>query len=60
MTTIQILKEIEKLPLNKRILIAERTLKSIRENDSKSMMKVAADALLDNYINDPALNEFYY
>jgi hypothetical protein len=58
MNASQIIKEIERLPLNKRMIIVERTIKSIRENKNKSKLKIGADALLTDYVNDPELTVF--
>ena len=58
MNASQIIKEIERLPLNKRMIIVERTIKSIRENENKSKLKIGADALLIDYVNDTELTIF--
>jgi hypothetical protein len=58
MNASQIIKEIERLPLNKRMIIVERTIKSIRENKNKSKLKIGADSLMADYVNDPELTLF--
>lgn len=56
MKTKDIILEIEKLPVNRRLLIAEQILKSIRSRGK--MMEDAADILEDEYINNDDLTAF--
>ena len=42
MGTHEIIKEIERLPMSKKILVIERTLKSMRENDIQNQNKLPA------------------
>ncbi|MHC1777827.1 MAG: hypothetical protein AB9834_20680 [Lentimicrobium sp.] len=58
METREIIKAIKKLPINKRLLVIESALKSIRENESRKKMVKAADLLLSDYINDVELTSF--
>ncbi len=58
MRTKEIIQEIQRLPINKRILIAERTLKSIRTDSTTDKMKKAAELLEKNYQTDAKLTEF--
>ena len=58
METREIIKEISRLPVNKRMLIVERTLKSIIESENKNSMAIAVNALLDDYRNDKELTVF--
>lgn len=58
MGTAEILKEIKKLPINKRMLVVEQTLKSIREKEAKEKMTLAVDTLLDDYKYDKDLIAF--
>ena len=58
METQEILKVIKKLPVNKQMFIIEKTLKSIRVNDTKKKMKDAADAMYSEYTGNPELTEF--
>ena len=58
METNEIIREIRKLPVNKRMLIIERTLKSIRESETHKKMEIAVDILLDDYLNDKELTVF--
>jgi len=55
METAEILREIKMLPLDKRLIIVELTLKSIREAESKKRMKRAAEALFIDYADDKEL-----
>ena len=58
MRTSLIIKEIERLPIQKRMIVVEKTIKSIREADLKVQMKLAADKLYEDYNNDKELTAF--
>ena len=58
MRTNEILKELQRLPLQKRIYVIEKTINSIRKQEESSQMKKAAKALYSDYKNDPILTEF--
>jgi len=58
MGTNEILKEIKKLPLQKQILILEKTLKNIREEELNVNMKKAVEILKNDYKRDNTLTEF--
>ena len=58
MTTTTIIKEINRLPLSKRMLIIEKTLKSIRATSIKDSMTIAAIKLQDLYKQDKELTAF--
>ena len=58
MRTSQIIKEIERLPIQKKMIVVEKTIKSIREADLKVQMKVASDKLYEDYKNDTELTAF--
>ena len=58
METQEIIKAIQKLPVNKQMLIIEKTLKIIREGDTRKRMADAADALYDDYYSNKELTEF--
>lgn len=58
MRTTELIKEIEKLPVEKRIFVIEKTLQSIRKNDKNSQMKKAAEMLYADYTTDPELTVF--
>ena len=58
MRTIDIIKEITRLPINRRIFIVERTLKSIREKEDKNKIEKAVNSLFNDYSTDKKLTEF--
>jgi len=58
MQTAEIIKEIERLPLSKRILIAEKTIHSMRKNKDNKAMSDAAEKLYFEYKNDNELTAF--
>lgn len=57
MTTENLIRELDKLPLTEKLLVIERTLKSIRTERQKSL-KAAVDGLYDDYKNDKELTVF--
>lgn len=57
MTTENIIRELDKLPLTDKLLVIERTLKSIRTERQKSL-KIAVDSLYDDYKEDKELTVF--
>ena len=58
METKEIIREIKKLPVSKRIIIIEQTLKMIRENETDKRLENAANALLPDYKNNEELTAF--
>ena len=54
MGTTELIKEIKRLPIDKRLKIVEQTLKSIRESETKQLEK-ASDALYTDDIADKEL-----
>jgi hypothetical protein len=58
MRSSELIREIKKLPLSKRIYVIEEAIHSIREQEEKKRMEKAADILLDDYKNDNELIEF--
>ena len=58
MRTNDIIKEIQKLPVSKRIYVVEKTIHSIRTQDDKNIMEKAADALYSDYKSDTELTAF--
>jgi len=58
METKEIIKEIKKLPVAKRMLIVEHTLKTIRESETRKGMVQATETLYDDYRNDKDLTAF--
>ncbi len=55
MRTNDIIKEIQRLPISKRIYVIEKTIHSIRTQDDKKVMEKAADALYADYRTDNEL-----
>jgi hypothetical protein len=58
MKTKELIKEIQKLPVRKRIYVLERSMHLLRKQEEKSQMKKAAEALLDDYLTDKELTVF--
>lgn len=58
MNTNEILKEIDRLPIRKRIYLIEKMLQSIRKKEEFSLMETAAEILYSNYKNDTELSVF--
>ncbi|OFX19950.1 MAG: hypothetical protein A2033_19080 [Bacteroidetes bacterium GWA2_31_9] len=58
MTTLDIIKEIQGLPLQKRIYIIEKAIQSIRKQEDKNQLEAASKALYLDYLNDKELTAF--
>ncbi len=58
MRTNEIIKEIQRLPISKRIYVVEKTIHSIRSQDDKNSMTKAANALYADYSTDSDLTAF--
>lgn len=58
MTTNEIIKEIQKLPIQRRIYVIEKAIRSIRKLEEKNQLKEAANALLNDYKADKELTAF--
>ena len=58
MRTNEIIREIKRLPISKRIYVVEKTMHSIRTNEDKNVMKKAADVLYSDYKTDKELTTF--
>jgi hypothetical protein len=58
MQTVDLIKAIDRLPLDKRFFIVEHTLKSIKKEEFSSKMLHAADALYKDYASDKELTAF--
>ncbi|GAA3967144.1 hypothetical protein [Hymenobacter antarcticus] len=57
MTTALIIREISKLPWTERLLVVEKTLRSIRQDKQRSLAQ-AVDALYQDYAADADLTAF--
>jgi hypothetical protein len=55
MGPLEILKEIKRLPVDKRLIIVEQTLKSIREAENRKQLETAAETLYADYATDKEL-----
>lgn len=58
MNTSEIIKEIEKLPLSKKVFVIEKAIQSIRKDEEYSKMENAASVLLSDYESDYNLTAF--
>jgi hypothetical protein len=58
MQTIDIIHEIQRLPLTKKFYVVEETIKSIKKEEMNQQMELAANELYDDYINDKELTAF--
>ena len=58
MRTNQILQEIERLPIQSRMWIIEKTLKKIREIGNRNKMEFAAEELYEDYEKNHELTVF--
>ncbi len=56
--TTDILKEIEDLPIQDRILVIEKALKSLKKEGNKRELRRAARELLEDYKTDKDLTSF--
>ena len=54
----ELIKEIQKLPINERIYVIERSMHLIRKQEEEEQMKKAAEALLQDYLTDKELTVF--
>ncbi len=53
-----IVREINRLPLNKKFYVIEETIKSIKNEENKNQLEFAANALYSDYTNDKELTAF--
>jgi len=58
MKTKELIKEIQKLPVRKRIYVIERSMNLIRKQEDEDQMKKAADELYEDYLTDKELTAF--
>ena len=58
MRTNEIIKEIQRLPVQKRIYMIEKTIHSMRKQEDTNQMKKAADTLYSDYKSDKELTAF--
>lgn len=58
MKTKELIKEIQKLSVRKRIYVIERSLHLLRKQEDVAQMKRAADDISEDYLSDKELTEF--
>jgi len=58
MKTTEIIKEIQRLPIQKRIYVIEKAIRSIRKQEDSNQMKKAADTIYADYKSDKELTAF--
>lgn len=58
MNTIDLMQEIQRLPLTKRFYVVEETIKSIKKEEMNHQMELAANELYSDYVNDKELTAF--
>lgn len=58
METYKLIEEIQKLPIQKRMFVIEKTMYSLRKQNEENEMKKAVDILYFDYMNDKELTAF--
>ncbi len=58
MRTNDLIREIQRLPISKRIYVVEKTIHLIRTQEDNNIMKKAADTLFSDYKTDKELTAF--
>jgi hypothetical protein len=58
MKTNEIIKEIQRLPIRKRIYVIEKTIQTLRKQEDTSQMNKAVDTLYADYKSDKELTAF--
>ncbi len=58
MQEIDLINEIQRLPIIKRFFVIEETIKSIKKEELGNQMKIAVNALYHDYKNDKDLTDF--
>jgi hypothetical protein len=58
MKTKELIKEIQKLSVRKRIYVIERSMHLMRKQEEEDQLKKAADELYDDYLTDKELTAF--
>ena len=58
MQTIEIMQEIQRLPLNKKFYVVEETIKAIKKEEINHQIEFAVNELYDDYVNDKNLTAF--
>ncbi|MEQ1732676.1 MAG: hypothetical protein ABL940_03330 [Bacteroidia bacterium] len=58
MQALEIIQEIQRLPLSKKFYVVEETIKSIKKDEVNHQMELAVDMLLNDYKTDAELTAF--
>ncbi len=58
MTTAEIIREIEKLPMSERILVIEKAIRTLRREQDARQMRLAGEELSEDYKTDKELTAF--
>jgi hypothetical protein len=58
MRTNELIKEIQRLPIQKRIFVIEKSIHSLRKHEDTIQMKKAAETLYSDYCSDKELVAF--
>jgi hypothetical protein len=58
MKTNELIKEIQKLSVQKRIFVIEKSLRALRKQEEKNQMQKAVDVLLADYSSHKELTSF--
>jgi hypothetical protein len=58
MQAINIIEQIQQLPLDKKFWIVEETIKSIKSEETNNKLSLAANELFEDYANDKELTAF--
>jgi hypothetical protein len=58
MRTNEIIQEIQKLPIQKRIYVIEKAIQTLRRQSNTNQMNLAADDLFSEYVSNKELTVF--
>ena len=58
MQVLEIIQEIQRLPITKRFYVVEETIKSIKKEEMSHKMELAANELYNDYATDKNLTAF--
>jgi hypothetical protein len=58
MQIIDLIREIQRLPLTKRFYVVEETIKSIKREEMNHQMELTVNELYNDYVNDKELTAF--
>ena len=58
MSAVDMLLEINKLPLGERLGVVEKALRNIRLEEQRERMRQQAELVLNDYLNDPEMTIF--